>query len=76
MHRAAPSAPWGGGQQVPEGAETPVPTAGSSTSPPPERRIAPRWTTYHTPRHEIMEAMPMERVCPSSWYTTRELATS
>jgi len=53
-------------QQVEDGSEMPVPSSGSSTTPVAvERRMAPRWTTYQTPRHEIREAMPNEWVTPS-----------
>ena len=54
-------------QQVPEYADTPGPIAGASTVPASvERRIAPRWTTYQTPRHEIIDAIPNDRTSPSS----------
>jgi len=52
-------------QQVEDGSEMPIPSSGSSTTPVSvERRMAPRWTTYQTPRHEIREAMPNEWVTP------------
>ena len=42
-------------------------SAGSSTVPASlERNTAPRWTTYHSPRQEIIEAIPNERVTPFS----------
>ena len=47
-----------------------------TTPPPPDRTTAPRWTTYHSPRQEMSEAIPNDRVTPPSEYTTRELATS
>ena len=46
-------------QQVEDGGDAPGPVCGSSTTPVSVlRRIAPKCTTYHTPRHEISEAMP------------------
>jgi hypothetical protein len=41
-----------------------------------DRSIVPKWTTYHTPRQEIIDAMPKERICPASRYTTRALGIS
>jgi hypothetical protein len=64
-------------QQVDDGAGGPGPAVGCSTTPVPAgRTTAPRWTTYHTPRHEIIDAIPNERVCPRSSYTSREFGTS
>ena len=64
-------------QHVEDLAGTPGPAAGSSTIPPlPMRATPPRCTTYQTPRHEIMDAIPNERTCPSTSYTSRELGSS
>ena len=50
-------------QQVEDGMDVPGPMAASSTNPSSDdRRIAPRCTTYHTPRQEIIDAMPKDRV--------------
>ena len=43
--------------------DTPGPELGSSRTPPAvDRTTAPRWTTYQTPRQEIIEAMPSELI--------------
>src|ERR1700722_10787755 len=64
-------------QHVEDLAGMPGPAAGSSTIPPvPMRATPPRCTTYQTPRHEIMDAIPNERTCPSTSYTSRELGSS
>jgi serine/threonine-protein kinase RsbW len=53
-------------QHVEEYAAVPSPACGSSTSPSAvERTTAPRWTTYQTPRQEIIDAIPNERIAPS-----------
>jgi hypothetical protein len=53
-------------QQVSDGADTPAPALGASTMPPLSPLTAPRCTTYQTPRHEIIEAIPNERTLPPS----------
>ena len=55
------------GQHPPAGPGTPGPAAGWSTRPvAPVRSTAPKWTTYHRPRQEISDAMPIERTWPCS----------
>ena len=50
------------GQQPPGGPGTPTPSVGWSTTPTAElRSTAPKWTTYHRPRQEISDAIPMDR---------------
>ena len=54
-------------QHVDDGVGVPAPVARIVDDPaPPERVTAPRWTTYQTPRQEIIDAIPKERTCPSS----------